>query len=182
MIDISYKSIGTIHSPFKEPKNVPIQAIVSKGVKGTIELNPEYVEGLAGLEGFSHIILLYHLNLVKGYSLSAKPFLDQSLHGVFATRAPSRTNPIGLSIVRLRKIQNNILYIEELDIVDNTPLLDIKPYVPLFDNRKTRKTGWLTKKITNLSKLEIMVDSVNNSSSVTNPETLVICKEADEKD
>lgn len=129
---------------------MPIQANVSKGVKGTIELNSEYVEGLAGLEGFSHIILLYHLNLVKGYSLSVVPFLDQSPHGVFATRAPSRPNPIGLSIVCLRKIENNILHIEELDIVDNTPLLDIKPYVPLFDNRKTKKIGWLAKKIAKL--------------------------------
>jgi tRNA (adenine37-N6)-methyltransferase len=150
MSNITYKSIGIIHSTFKEPKNVPIQAVVSKGTKGTIEVNSEYTKGLVDLEGFSHIILLYHFNLVKGYSLMVKPFLDQNSHGVFATRAPSRPNPIGLSIVRLKKIQNNILHIEDLDIVDNTPLIDIKPYIPQIDNRKTRKIGWFSKKLSNL--------------------------------
>ena len=150
MSTITYKPIGIIHSPFKEPKNVPIQAVASKGTKGTIEVNPEFAEGLMDLEGFSHIILLYHLNLVKGYSLRVKPFLDQNLHGVFATRAPSRPNPIGLSTVRLTKIQDNTLHIEDVDIVDNTPLLDIKPYIPQFDNRKTRKIGWFNKKLADL--------------------------------
>lgn len=150
MSNITYKSIGIIHSPFKEPKNVPIQAVASKGTKGTIEVNSEYTEGLVDLEGFSHIILLYHFNLVKGYSLTVKPFLDQNLHGVFATRAPSRPNPIGLSIVRLKKIQNNILHIEDVDILDNTPLVDIKPYIPQIDNRKTKKIGWFNKKLAKL--------------------------------
>lgn len=150
MSTITYKSIGIIHSPFKEPKNVPIQAVAAKGTRGTIELNAEYIEGLVDLQGFSHIILLYHLNLIRGFKLMVKPFLDQNLHGVFATRAPSRPNPIGISIVRLRKIQSNILHIEDVDIVDNTPLLDIKPYIPQFDNRKTRKIGWFNKKISNL--------------------------------
>ncbi len=150
MSTITYKSIGIIHSPFKEPKNVPIQAVAAKGTRGTIELNAEYIEGLVDLQEFSHIILLYHLNLIRGFKLMVKPFLDQNLHGVFATRAPSRPNPIGISIVRLRKIQSNILHIEDVDIVDNTPLLDIKPYIPQFDNRKTRKIGWFNKKISNL--------------------------------
>jgi len=148
---ITYKPIGVVHSPFKEPKNVPIQAVASKGTKGTIEVFPEYVEGLKDLDGFSHIILIYHFSLVNGYSLVMKPFLDDNLHGVFATRSPCRPNPIGLSIVRLTKIEKNILYIQDLDIVDGTPLLDIKPYIPKFDNRRTSKIGWLNNKIEKLS-------------------------------
>jgi len=150
MSAVTYKPIGVVHSPFKEPKNVPIQAAASKGTKGTIEINPEYAEGLTDLEGFSHIILLYHFNLVKGYSLRVKPFLDDKLHGVFATRSPCRPNPIGISIVRLTKIEGTTLHIEDLDIVDGTPLLDIKPYVPKFDNRKPTKIGWFNSKISKL--------------------------------
>ncbi len=152
MSAITYKPIGVVHSPFKEPKNVPIQAAASKDTKGTIEVNPEYVEGLKDLEGFSHIILLYHFSSVTGYSLTVKPFLDDKLRGVFATRSPSRPNPIGISIVRLTKIENNILHIQNLDIVDGTPLLDIKPYVPKFDCRRTTEIGWLKSKISKLAK------------------------------
>ena len=147
MSNITYKPIGVVHSPFKEPKGVPIQATASKGTKGTIEVNPEYVEGLKDIEGFSHLILLYHFSLVKTASLTVKPFLDDKLHGVFATRSPSRPNAIGLSIVRLIRIENNTLYIQDVDIVDGTPLLDIKPYVPKFDNRRTSKIGWFSGKL-----------------------------------
>jgi len=150
MSTITYKPIGVVHSPFKEPKNVPIQATASKGTKGTIEISPEYAEGLTDLEGFSHIILLYHFSLVKSYLLMVKPFLDNRLHGVFATRSPCRPNSIGISIVRLTKVEGNILHIENLDIVDGTPLLDIKPYVPKFDNQKATKIGWFKSKISKL--------------------------------
>jgi tRNA-Thr(GGU) m(6)t(6)A37 methyltransferase TsaA len=150
MSAITYRPIGVVHSPFKEPKNVPIQAAASKGTKGTIKVDPEYIEGLTDLEGFSHIILLYHFSLVKGYSLMVKPFLDDKLHGLFATRSPCRPNPIGISIVRLTKIEGNTLHIQDLDIIDGTPLLDIKPYVPKFDYRRTTKIGWFNNKINKL--------------------------------
>ncbi len=148
--EIIYKPIGVVHSPFKEPKNVPIQAAASKGTYGTIEIYPEYVEGLKDLEGFSHIILLYHLHLIKDCSLMVKPFLDDKLHGVFATRSPGRPNKLGISIVRLTGIENGILNIQDIDIVDGTPLLDIKPYVPKFDYRRNAKIGWFKDKINKL--------------------------------
>jgi tRNA-Thr(GGU) m(6)t(6)A37 methyltransferase TsaA len=146
MNEIVYTPIGVVHSPFKEPKNVPIQAAASK-TKGTIELFPQYVEGLQDLEGFSHIILLCHLNLVTSRPLIVKPFLDDKLHGVFATRSPARPNPIGLSLVRLLKIEDNTLHVKGIDIVDGTPLLDIKPYIPKFDDRRAVRIGWFSTKI-----------------------------------
>ena len=147
---IEYAPIGIIHSPFKEPKGVPIQPSASKGVEGYVEIFPEFVQGLKDLEGFSHIILLYHFHLSKPFSLLVKPYLDDEHHGVFATRAPSRPNPIGLSIVQLLSIEENILRIRDVDIVDGTPLLDIKPYVPQFDERGNARIGWLEKKIARL--------------------------------
>ena len=122
---------------------MPIQPVACKGIHGAVEVYPKYVEGLKDLEGFSHIMLLYHFNRTKEYSLTVKPFLDDNDRGVFATRAPSRPNPIGLSTVRLNKIENGTLFIEDLDILDNTPLLDIKPFIPAVDNRRTNKIGWL---------------------------------------
>ncbi|MCD6161127.1 MAG: tRNA (N6-threonylcarbamoyladenosine(37)-N6)-methyltransferase TrmO, partial [candidate division Zixibacteria bacterium] len=130
--------------PYNSTKGMPIQPAGATGVKGTVEIEPEYVEGLQDVEEFSHIILLYHFHLSKGYSLKVTPFLDHDLHGVFATRAPKRPNSIGLSIVKLIDIEDNILHVEDVDIIDGTPLLDIKPYVPVFDYRKTEKVGWLT--------------------------------------
>ena len=147
MSEFTYKPIGVVHSPFKEPKNVPIQSTASKGIAGTIEIYPQYLEGLRDLEGFSHIILLYHFHLTIGYSLMVKPFLDDKLHGVFATRSPARPNKIGISIVHLIGIENNRLHIEDVDILDGTPLIDIKPYVPKFDYRKTTKIGWFKSKL-----------------------------------
>lgn len=155
MNELTYKPIGVVHSQFKEPKNVPIQSVASKGITGTIEIYPEYIEGLTDLEGFSHIILLYHFHRIKDSSLMVKPFLDDKLHGVFATRSPARPNKIGISIVQLKGIENNILQIQDIDILDGTPLIDIKPYVPKFDCRKTAKIGWFSDKI---SKLETTKD------------------------
>lgn len=148
--EIIYKPIGVIRTPFKSPVGVPIQPSAGKGIKGLVEIFPEYTEGLKDLEGFSHIILIYHFHLVKKFSLKVIPYMDNEYRGVFATRAPARPNPIGISVVRLVKIEGNKLYIEDVDIVDGTPLLDIKPYVPEFDYRPEVKIGWLEKRVKKL--------------------------------
>ncbi len=147
MKKIVYQPIGTIHSPFQTVQGMPIQPAGAKGVQGTIEINPEYVDGLQDLKGFSHIILIYHFHLSRHYSLKVKPFLDDKPRGVFATRAPKRPNPIGISVVRLVRVKDAILHIEDIDIVDGTPLLDIKPYVLEFDVHGVYQTGWLSKKV-----------------------------------
>lgn len=152
MEKITYNPIGVIHSPFKDIKGMPIQPAAAKGTAGTIEIKPEYIDGLQNIEGFSHIILIYHFHLSKGYSLKVKPFLDENLRGVFATRAPRRPNPIGISAVKLVKAEGTVLYIEDIDIADGTPLLDIKPYVPEFDASGKKKLGWLSKKTDRVSK------------------------------
>ena len=133
--------IGVIHSPFTQKAQTPIQSSRSSA-KGTIEIFPNLVEGLADVDGFSHIILLYFFHRSSGYELHVKPFLDNQLRGLFATRHPCRPNPIGMSNVRLLRCRNNILEIEGVDVLDNTPLLDIKPYVPDFDVRTGVQTGW----------------------------------------
>lgn len=153
MTIITYRSIGVIHSPFKQPKGTPIQPPAAKGVEGTVELFPEYLEGLQDLEGFSHITLIYHFHLSKPSDLKVKPFMDTESHGVFATRAPSRPNPIGLSTVRLVRIQHGILHIQDVDIVDGTPLLDIKPYVLEFEPQEAVRRGWLGKNVHRLPEL-----------------------------
>jgi len=148
---IKFKPIGIIHSPFKETQGVPIQPKAGKDVKGTVEVFPQYAQGLSDLEGFSHIVLIYHFHLSRGFSLEVKPYLDEKLRGVFATRAPSRPNPVGISVVRLLKREKEKLFIQNIDIVDGTPLLDIKPYVPEFDKPEKIKIGWLEKKVKNLN-------------------------------
>ena len=151
MNKIIYKPIGIIHSPFKGPKGTPIQPMGAKGIEGTIDIFPEYIDGLKDLDGFSHIILIYHFHLSKKAPLIIKPYMDTKAHGVFATRGPSRPNSIGLSIVRLIKIDENKILVRDIDIVDGTPLLDIKPYVPEFDIRKVEKIGWLEKNVRKLT-------------------------------
>jgi tRNA-Thr(GGU) m(6)t(6)A37 methyltransferase TsaA len=147
---ITYTPIGVVHSPFIEPKNVPIQAAASKNTQGTLEIYPPYVEGLKDLNGFSHLIVLYHFHRITTTKLLVKPFLDDQLHGVFATRAPARPNPLGLSIVRLNKIENGTLYIQDVDMLNGTPVIDIKPYVPQFDYRENVRIGWFNDKICGL--------------------------------
>jgi tRNA-Thr(GGU) m(6)t(6)A37 methyltransferase TsaA len=151
MKNIIYKPVGVIRSPFKIPQNVPIQSVTARDVKGSVLVYPKYMEGLKDVEGFSHLILVYHFHLSQKYSLLVRPFLDDALHGVFSTRAPSRPNPIGVSTVRLNRKEKNLLHIQDVDILDGTPLLDIKPFVPKFDQRKAEKIGWLEKNIDKLS-------------------------------
>lgn len=145
---ITYKPIGIIHTPFKSLEGMPIQPIGAKNVKGKILLKDEYQEGLKDLDGFSHIILIYHLHLSKGYKLHVKPFLDNKERGIFATRAPKRPNQIGISVVCLDSIEGSNLFISNVDIVDGTPLLDIKPYIPQFDKCKgdNVRIGWFEDK------------------------------------
>lgn len=152
MSDINYTPIGTIRTPFSTPEGTPIQPPGAIGTEGTVEVFPEYVEGLTDLQGFSHIFLIYHFHLAKPFSLQVKPFLDDKPRGLFATRAPSRPNPVGLSIVELVGIDRGRLHIRDIDVVDKTPLLDIKPYVPDFDVTVTTKKGWLDKKTKNIKK------------------------------
>jgi tRNA-Thr(GGU) m(6)t(6)A37 methyltransferase TsaA len=151
MSEIKYKPIGVIHSPFKEPRGTPIQPAAAKGITGIVEIFPEYAEGLKDIEGFSHVILLYHFHLSRGPALIVKPYMDNEAHGVFAMRGPSRPNPIGISVVCLVKVEGNMLHIRDVDIVDGTPLLDIKPYVPEFDIREVERIGWLEKSVHKLS-------------------------------
>ena len=140
---IKFKPIGTIYSPFKEPHGAPIQPSGAKGIGGSVEIFPEFLEGLKDIDGFSHIILIYYFHLAKKTSLLVTPFLDKKVHGIFATRAPARPNPIGFSVVQLEKVEGNLLMVKDIDIVNGTPLLDIKPCVPQFDFSKVTKTGWL---------------------------------------
>ncbi len=140
---MNFEPIGVVHSPFPQIADMPIQPTGAQGVEGAIELAPELVEGLRDLDGFSHLIVIYHFHRAGACRLTVTPFLDARPHGVFATRAPKRPNPIGLSIVRLRRIEKNLLHIEDVDILDGTPVLDIKPYVPAFDRPDGVRSGWL---------------------------------------
>jgi tRNA (adenine37-N6)-methyltransferase len=143
---INFKPIGIVHTPFKKLQGMPIQPTGAVGVKGQIEIFPELNDGLKDLDGFSHIILLYNFHKVKESKLKVIPFLDKKVRGVFATRAPRRPNAIGLSIVKLVEINGNIIQIENVDILDGTPLLDIKPYIPHVDQQEVLKLGWLENK------------------------------------
>ncbi|MFC1878599.1 tRNA (N6-threonylcarbamoyladenosine(37)-N6)-methyltransferase TrmO [Chloroflexota bacterium] len=140
---IIYSPIGTIYTPYQKIVGMPIQPSGAVGVRGTIEILPQYVAGLKDLSGFSHLVLLYHFDRATDHKMIVTPFLDIEPRGLFATRAPRRPNPIGLSVVKLLSVDNNILEIENVDILDGTPLLDIKPYVPDFDSAPNVEVGWL---------------------------------------
>ena len=143
MEPVTYKPIGRIETPYASREGMPIQAKGGEGIRGRIVLLPEYAKGLQDLGGFSHLILLYHFHLTQETRLVVTPFLDTVPRGVFATRSPNHPNPIGLSTVRLIEIRETVLEIEDVDIVNGTPLLDIKPYVPQFDGPAQVRTGWL---------------------------------------
>lgn len=142
---ITVKPIGIIHTPYKEPKGIPIQGKFEKGVRGIVQLFPKYQAGLKDIEGFSHIILVYYFDRSKEEKLTSRPFLEDETRGIFAIRSPHRPNHIGFSIVKFEKVKGNTITFSEVDILDGTPLLDIKPYVSHFDSRKNVKNGWIDK-------------------------------------
>lgn len=142
MSDIVYHPIGLIHSEHTAAEKTPIQPIYAQECNGKIEVFPEFAAGLTDLEDFSHIYLLYHLNRAKSSRLKVKPFLQDVERGVFSTRAPCRPNGIGMSIVRLIRRDGNRLHVQGIDVLDNTPLLDIKPYTTRFDCIQTERNGW----------------------------------------
>lgn len=152
---IKYSPVGIVHSPFHKVKGTPIQPHAATGTEGTIEVFPQYVDGLRDLDGFSHIILIYHFHLAKHTSMRSRPFLDKQERGIFAIRSPNRPNPIGISVLRLDRMEDNILHVRDVDILDGTPVLDIKPYVPEFDCMEADRVGWLSG---NLHKLAITRD------------------------
>jgi len=146
MLELVFKPIGIINTPYKTSGDCPRQSYHNKGVKAWIELMPEYVEGLTDLDGFSHLILVWAFHKSEGFNLLVLPHDETTKHGVFSTRSPNRPNPIGLSVVRLKKIDGNIIHIEDPDMVDGSPLLDIKPYLLPPDTLGEVKRGWLDKK------------------------------------
>jgi tRNA-Thr(GGU) m(6)t(6)A37 methyltransferase TsaA len=144
---ITYLPIGVVRSPFTTLAGMPIQTVAAAGVAATIELDPSYAAGLTDIDAFSYLLVISHLHLMQGYALEVTPFMDTQPHGVFATRSPRRPNPIGLSIVRLVRVAGTTLHIEEVDLVDGTPVLDIKPYVPQLDDRTAERIGWFAENV-----------------------------------
>lgn len=149
MKKIELETIGTIHTPFHDVEGMPIQTIGAKDIPGEIHIKDKFKEGLKDLNGFSYINILYIFHKINSYELTVTPFLDNEKRGIFATRSPKRPNHIGSSIVKINKIENNIIHIQNVDILDKTPLIDIKPYVPhLWEEtiEKEIKIGWFTDK------------------------------------
>jgi len=142
MNPISFAPIGVVHSPYTQIAGMPIQTVAAQGVAGTVELHPAYAAGLKDIDGFSHLWLIVHLHRIEGYTLEVTPFMDTVPHGVFATRSPRRPNALGLSLVRLVRVEGSTLHIEDIDLLDGTPVLDIKPYIPKLDDRAAERTGW----------------------------------------
>lgn len=137
-----YESIGVIRSPHSDARQTPIQPVYASGIAGLVELDAEYEEGLDSIDGFSHIYLIYPFDRAEAGGLLVKPFLDDTPRGVFATRSPHRPNAIGMSLVRLSRREGRVLHVLDIDVLDGTPLLDIKPYVTRFDVRVDASSGW----------------------------------------
>jgi tRNA-Thr(GGU) m(6)t(6)A37 methyltransferase TsaA len=146
MDPIEYIPIGIMHTPYTDSGKMPIQPTGARGIPGEIEIEPQFIPALDDLEGFSRIIVLYHFHRSRKWSLRVIPFLDTQPRGLFATRAPSRPNPIGISIIRLTGIEGSLIRVMDVDILDGTPVLDIKPYIPDFDSFPDERIGWMTKR------------------------------------
>jgi len=140
--ELKIEPIGVIETPFRQPAGTPIQPSRANGAPGKARVKPQFWAGLRDLAGFERIWLIYWLHRAPGSTLLVTPFLDQQQRGVFATRAPTRPSPIGISAVRLLRIEKGILEVLDVDMIDGTPLLDIKPYVPEFDSYPGSKAGW----------------------------------------
>jgi tRNA (adenine37-N6)-methyltransferase len=142
MTEITYRPIGVIHSPHTDPKATPVQPVFAEGIEGTAEVFPEFADGLKDVEGFSHLFIIFHFHRAGEPKLQVKPYLQDEVRGVFACRAPCRPNGIGFSVCRLVKREGALLHLADLDILDGTPLLDIKPYIARFDSRTGTRDGW----------------------------------------
>ncbi len=151
-MEIKFKPIGILHTPFKETTGIPRQAAGAKDVKGELEVFPEYSPGLKDLQDFSHIVIVFNFHKVIAPSLKAHPPWDDKSHGVFATRSPYRPNPIGVSVVKLESVKDNILHITGIDMADGTPVLDIKPYIPDLNPEGKIRLGWLENKVNGMNK------------------------------
>jgi tRNA-Thr(GGU) m(6)t(6)A37 methyltransferase TsaA len=139
---IIFRPIGVIHSPHKEMSEIPIQPVFCNNIEGTVVVDTDFIDGLEGLQGFSHIYLFYFFHGSHNTRLRVRPYLSEQEHGIFATRAPHRPNKLGMSLVRLEGIEKNILSVKDIDVLDNTPLLDVKPYIKRFDSRENVRSGW----------------------------------------
>ncbi|MBN2429407.1 MAG: tRNA (N6-threonylcarbamoyladenosine(37)-N6)-methyltransferase TrmO [Deltaproteobacteria bacterium] len=138
----SFKPIGFLYTPFTNPKTTPIQPLYDNDLEGTLEVNEEYVEGLKDLEGFSHIYVIYQPHATGRPKLRIKPLMQNVERGIFATRAHRRPNPLGLAVLKLEKIEGNILYVTGVDMLDGTAVIDIKPYCDRFDKVVNARGGW----------------------------------------
>ncbi len=151
---ITFSPIGIIHSPFINLEEMPIQPAGAQGITGSIELYPQYIPALQDLDGFSHIYVLYHFHKSRGWKPMVIPFLDKQERGLFSTRAPHRPNPIGLSVLKIDAIVDNRIQVSNVDILDSTPLLDIKPYVPQFDGVEDVRIGWVSENVHQVKKVK----------------------------
>ncbi|MDR2764544.1 MAG: tRNA (N6-threonylcarbamoyladenosine(37)-N6)-methyltransferase TrmO [Tannerella sp.] len=145
MNQIVLEPIGVIHTPHEQIEGMPVQPAGAAGFAGKAVLKKEYAGGLTDLEGFSHMILVYHFHQTEGYLLHPIPFMDTKPHGVFATRSPKRPNHIGMSTVRILSVEDGTVAFDGADMLDGTPLIDIKPYYPKYDSPSDTKSGWLDK-------------------------------------
>jgi tRNA-Thr(GGU) m(6)t(6)A37 methyltransferase TsaA len=142
LVALNLRAVGVIHSPFAEAAGTPIQPCYAQGAEGQVLVDDAYAPALDHIEGFERVWLIYWMDRVKGFKTHVIPYRDTREHGLFATRSPCRPNPIGISVVRFVRREGRVLHVADIDILDGTPLLDIKPYVPDFDAHPGAKAGW----------------------------------------